>query len=122
MFPRFHAAVWDRANGVRDIDPLPRELGFSEANDINNSGTAVGATSGEAFIWTARTGMLRLSDLIDRADPNAQFMTLRDAKAINNFGWIAVNGGDTRNPAAESAFVLIPRTERGLARRRLCDE
>jgi probable HAF family extracellular repeat protein len=122
MFPRFHAAVWDRANGMRDIDPLPREQGFSEAKDINNAGTVVGTTTGEAFIWTERTGMLRLNDLIVRMDPDAQFVTLREAQAINNFGWIAATGGDLRNPAIVTAFVLIPRTKRGLAQRRLCDE
>jgi len=122
MFARFHAAIWDSTNGLRDIDPQPREQGFSQANDINNAGVVVGGGNGGAFIWTERTGMLRLDDLIDRSDPDVQFVTIQDAKAINNFGWIAADGGDSRSPAAVRAFVLIPRTERGLARRPLCDE
>lgn len=57
-----HAVTWDAATGaVRDLGTLPGQWA-SGALDINASGTVVGTSGDDAFVWTEASGMKRLAD------------------------------------------------------------
>ncbi|WP_461471784.1 S8 family serine peptidase [Microbacterium sp. HJ5] len=57
-----HAVMWDAATGeVRDLGTLPGEWS-STAMDVNASGTVVGTSGHDAFVWTESGGMTRLAD------------------------------------------------------------
>lgn len=53
--PGYQAFVWTLENGITDI-------GFGQANAINDKGQVVGGT-GHAFLWTATEGMVDLGTL-----------------------------------------------------------
>ena len=76
------ATVWTRkSNWTPFRIGLPRPGADSQANDIDNAGTVVGAVGIEAFIW--RLGELDLSSL--PSPPNAEYA---EARAISSFGRI----------------------------------
>lgn len=85
--------IWDETNGIRALDGLPSNHESSSAFGINEAGQVVGTASlgGEsrAFIWDADNGMRDLNDMVD---DSAEGWTLTRARAINDKGWIAVNG------------------------------
>ncbi|QIG38729.1 S8 family serine peptidase [Microbacterium sp. 4R-513] len=57
-----HAVMWDAATGaLRDLGTLPGH-GAATAMDVNASGTVVGVSGDDAFVWTETTGMKRLAD------------------------------------------------------------
>jgi len=119
------AALWDRVRGLQDLGDLPGGGNSSEANDVNDLGTVVGTSSvpqsAHGFVWTRRTGMRDLNDMVDRSGADAQFIEIRSGEAINNFGWIAANGLDLRDLSSRRAFVLIPRLQLG-QKRSLCGQ
>jgi probable HAF family extracellular repeat protein len=108
-----HATLW--TNG------MATDLGFvtgytsSVAHRINSAGMIVGYSAvsgndfGRATLWDGKT-VLDLNSVLSTAD--AKFITLTDAVGINDKGWIAVNGQDTRE-ANPTAYVLKPVTAGG---------
>ncbi|WP_127473587.1 S8 family serine peptidase [Microbacterium sulfonylureivorans] len=57
-----NAVMWDAATGaVRDLGTLP-EQGWAMAMDVNASGTVVGTSGHDGFVWTEAGGMKRLAD------------------------------------------------------------
>lgn len=56
------AVMWDAATGaVRDLGTLPGQWSAT-AMDVNASGTVVGTSGDDAFVWTEAGGMKRLAD------------------------------------------------------------
>ena len=101
-----HAVVWNRTAGIRDLGTLPGGF-FSSAAAINDLGIVVGnsdsATSlrhgfnrrrngrpasnaTHAFVWSVRTGMLDLNDLVKPAHSG---WLLIDALGVTSLGQIA---------------------------------
>ncbi|WP_427896527.1 S8 family serine peptidase [Kribbella sp. GL6] len=57
-----HAVTWDAGTGaVRDLDTLPGQRS-AQAMDVNATGTVVGISGDDAFVWTKDSGMRRLAD------------------------------------------------------------
>jgi subtilisin family serine protease len=57
-----HAVTWDAATGaLRDLGTLPGQSS-AVAMDVNASGTVVGTSGDDAFVWTEAGGMTRLAD------------------------------------------------------------
>jgi uncharacterized membrane protein len=119
----FHAATWDRLNGVRDLGVVSG-TDVSDARDINDLGVVVGVGGSffgglrHAIIWDVRSGIRDLNPLIVRTADQAT-LELSEATGINNFGWISAVGRADSNFETH-AFVLIPRSPSGLARLPLC--
>lgn len=80
----------------------------SYAYGINNSGQVVGeaytADRKVAFLYSNGT-MVDLNTLIDPRSPHARYITLTQAVAINDNGWIVANGYDA-SIDADHAFLL----------------
>lgn len=98
-----HAFLWDEVNGMQDLGLLPgRE--WSEAADVNNSGTIVGSswtvTGGRAVVW--QDGYIFDLNLLIPADSG---WSLYGANGINQDGLIVGSGG--YNGQAH-AFLLTP--------------
>ena len=56
------AVMWDAATGaVRDLGTLPGQWSAT-AMDVNATGTVVGTSGDDAFVWTEAGGMKRLAD------------------------------------------------------------
>jgi probable HAF family extracellular repeat protein len=84
---------------------------------INNAGQVVGATtvvdSGTVVPYFIAAGTLTdINSLISPDDPNRGFVTITNAYAINDAGWILATGFDNRTQAS-GAYVLIPSTPFG---------
>lgn len=57
-----HAVTWDASTGaIHDLGTLPGQSS-AQANDVNASGTVVGTSGDDAFVWTQAGGMKRLAD------------------------------------------------------------
>jgi probable HAF family extracellular repeat protein len=101
--PYTHGFVWQ--NGLlKDIGALSQSVEGSVALDINNSGSVVGYSGANAFIWNEE-GMSDLNGLIDPLDPLRSLTWLRSASAINDAGQIVGYGvisGQTH------AYMLTP--------------
>jgi hypothetical protein len=82
--------------------PAPPDLADIQApTGINNSGDVVGAydTSPVSFFATLIRGqkIYTLNQLVDSTDPLAPFVSLTQAFGINDSGWIASEGADSRD-------------------------
>jgi probable HAF family extracellular repeat protein len=98
-----------------DLGTLP---GYesTQANAINNYGMIVGGVGNDIFDFDRAFvyGDCRiedLTDMIDPASPLKPYVTLMEAKGINNNGWIIATGYDSRDPWGYSywrAYVLKP--------------
>jgi hypothetical protein len=62
---------------------------------INSSGSIVGTCSGYAFFYNGNT--VDLNTLVLSTDPLKPYVTLTDARGINDSGLIIVNGVDSRD-------------------------
>jgi probable HAF family extracellular repeat protein len=95
----FHAFVWDRRQGIRDLGTVPGHSSLSAAA-INDAGTIVGEAADEetgetlAFVWTPRRGVRTLDTSLGGV---GSFAT-----AINRRGQIA--GASTTANGAVHAF------------------
>lgn len=111
-----HAFVWNSADGMVDLGDWPGGQEYSQALAINDRSHIVGFATDEdgprAVLWDARRRMHDLNELIDRARPETQFVRVTLATAINNAGWIAALGGDSRDTTIQRSYVLIPKTHR----------
>jgi probable HAF family extracellular repeat protein len=105
-----HAFVWDSVNGMQDLGVLSDSENTSYAFSINNSGQIVGTsltpTDYRAVLWNSGQ-IIDLNDVIDPTDPLAPYVTLTQARAINDAGQIAVTGEDSRSGATH-AYLLTP--------------
>jgi probable HAF family extracellular repeat protein len=93
----YHAFVWRSNGSAVDLGTLGGTR--VQANDMNNAGWVVGAStrspadnsSYTAYLWIDNgQGIQNLNDLIDPADPLRNSVYLSDAFAINDAGDIAV--------------------------------
>jgi probable HAF family extracellular repeat protein len=104
-----HAYVWD-GNTFVDIGTLPdglNSIGYS----INKAGDVAGKAdiSGvgwRAFLWD-RKQLYDLNELVDASDPLKPFVTLAEARGINDRGWIVANGADVRTGQTHG-YLLTP--------------
>jgi probable HAF family extracellular repeat protein len=106
---RYHAALWNGTT-ITDLGTLGGTFNVSAAFSINNSGQVVGYSAVEstgvshATLWNNGTAI----DLNHAISPTlAQCVTLTDAAAINDKGWIAADGYDSRT-GLPNAYVLKP--------------
>ena len=79
---------------------------------INNAGQVVGSTtevnSGIVLPYFVANGtMTNVNALISPDDPNRKFVTIANAYAINDTGWILVTGFDSRTQTS-GVYVLTP--------------
>ena len=120
---RTRAFRWTAREGLQDLGSIGgSDSDAAEALDINRRGTVVGWSqtvdgSGAAFVWNERSGMRELAEMIDPTSPLAPFASLGAAKAINDRGWIVVEGRDLRDTAEGSrTYLLEPRMRAGRPR------
>lgn len=115
-----HAAVYHEGQ-ITDIGNLASQPGWnSHANAINDAGEIVGQSDAlppgtnqgvqRAFLY--RQGMMEdLSTLIAPGSQLESYVTLTEAVGINDSGWIAANGTDSRYG---SRAYLLERTSPAL--------
>ena len=107
---KFHAFLWTRERGMRDLGTLPGDA-LSEALGINEAGQVVGVSYGpgfshpRAFLWQNEI-MVDLNTLI----PPGSSLTLQVAGDINDRGQITGAAFDA-NTKANPAFLAIPRSD-----------
>lgn len=106
------AVLWKGGN-AHDLGKLPGST-FSEARDINDAHYVVGYSrwfdptdQSKACLWVVDRGIYDLNSLIHPHDPLVPFVKLTSASAINDSGWIAASGVDSRT-AAPHAYLLKP--------------
>ena len=97
--PAVGAAVWTAGGGLQGLGHLPGEI-FSTARAATPGGTTVVGESGtgEAFVWTAATGMVGLGF---GPDPSFSFS---DARAVTDDG-ATVAGAATSTAFTNVGFV-----------------
>ncbi|MCW7540372.1 DUF3466 family protein [Aquabacterium sp. A7-Y] len=113
---RSQAFVWSEQDGLLRLGG-PRDA-MSAANDINNAGVVAGSVNDEAVLWSRSSGLQKLIDLVDPADPLRQRIQLRAADAINNLGEVTATA--TLPDSDDWAFwpravLLIPHMPQGAA-------
>jgi probable HAF family extracellular repeat protein len=92
----FHAFLWDRRRGTRDLGVVPGHASLTSAA-INDAGTVVGAATdfdtGEslAFAWSGRRGLRSLDTSLGGVDSFASSIN-RSGQVV---GGSATAGGDT---------------------------
>lgn len=80
---------------------------------INNAGQVVGFTQASSTaavvpFFLANAVYSNLNTLISAADANRPYVTLTNAYAINDAGWIVATGSDSRTPGVSNAYLLRP--------------
>jgi probable HAF family extracellular repeat protein len=103
-----HATIW---NGTTPMDLGTLGGASSAASAINDRGQIVGqsetaSVANHAALWDSSGNII---DLNSRIAPSlAIYVTLSSANAINNHGWIAANGTDSRSQNQQNAYLLRP--------------
>lgn len=108
-----HAFLYDPAAGAaaQDLGTLPGDTA-SMAYAINATGFIVGSSinysvspsASRAFFYNGV--MNDLNAFVSASDPLKPYVTLTDARGINDSGLIVVNGTDSRSPATAHAYLL----------------
>lgn len=104
------AFLWESSRMVE----LPRSAtahDSSTAYGINDRGHVVGRSGAEAYravLWLKQS-VHDLNDLIAPDDPLKDYVTLVEAREINNRGQIIVQGADSRRPGSYSGYLLTQR-------------
>ncbi len=106
----YHAVLWNDTTTPTDLGPGASGGTASYANGINNAGQVVGYAytadfaATHATLWNGTTAV----DLNTQISPAlARYITLTSAAAINDNGWIAADGIDSRTGRTE-AYLLTP--------------
>jgi probable HAF family extracellular repeat protein len=103
----FHAFIWTKETGMRDLGTLPGD-NISEATGINDRGQVVGVSypSSHAFIWQDGV-MTDLNDLIPSDSPLELISTgdINDRGEITGQACVLSNGACT---ADTPAFLALP--------------
>jgi len=110
----FAAFLYSYATGTTQALAEVPESTVQPVIAINNAGQVVGSTtevsSGTVLPYLVANGtMTNINALISGDDPNRQFVTITNAYAINDAGWILAAGLDSRTQAS-GAYLLIPTT------------
>jgi hypothetical protein len=108
-----HAFLYGGSGGAvaQDLGTLPGDTD-SAAYAINSSTFIVGASSNYAVTSSTSTAffyngvMNNLNTFVAASDPLKAFVTLTDARGINDSGLIVVNGVDARAAGAPHAYLL----------------
>lgn len=95
------AVIW-RGQSIIALPTLGGD--YSYADGVNDYGLAVGASNGHAALWNG-TSVFDLNSTL--SDSLALYVTLTQATAINDLGWIAAVGFDSRS-GQQDAYVLVP--------------
>ena len=107
------AFLWESSRMVE----LPRaasEHDSSTAYGLNDRGDVVGRSGTEAYravLWLKQS-VHDLNDLVAAEDPLKSYVTLIEAREINNRGQIIVQGADSRRPGSYSGYLLTQRRTR----------
>lgn len=108
-----HAFIY-KGGTMRDLGTLPgttTSIGFA----INSTGQVVGSsatpgsTPSHAFFYSGT--MVDLNDLVVASDPLKPFVTLTDARGINDERLILVNGIDSRSAVPRAYLLQVPRLD-----------
>jgi probable HAF family extracellular repeat protein len=108
----FAAFLYSYSTGTTQALAAVPESSVQPVIAINNAGQVVGSTtevsSGAVVPYFVANGtMTDINVLISADDPNRTFVTITNAYAINDAGWILATGFDSRTQAS-GAYVLIP--------------
>ncbi len=107
LTPNFHAFLWTRETGMRDLGTLPGDS-VSEATGINDRGQIVGVSfpSSHAFIWQDGV-MTDLNKLIPSDSPLSLISTgdINDKGEITGQACVVSNGACT---SEMPAFLAVP--------------
>ena len=74
-------------------------------NGINTSGFVVGTCPGTAFFYNSTTS--DLNDRVSSSDPLKPYVTLKDARGINDSGLVIVNGTDSRDNLGHAYLMQL---------------
>lgn len=106
-----HAMRWTPRKGMEFLDSI-NETGFSQGVDVNEWGTVVGYVDFgfpiHPFVWTQKSGMRDLTTMLHPTSPTTPQAETLAARAVNDFGWIALNTSD-RVGTNPRAYVLAPK-------------
>jgi probable HAF family extracellular repeat protein len=103
------AFLWEDGR-MRELEPLSSD-DKADAYGINDRGVVVGRSGASQFvavIWLDGAPY-DLNALIAEDDPLRPFVTLLEARGINNRGEIIAQGIDARRPGAYTGYVLKPK-------------
>jgi uncharacterized membrane protein len=74
---------------------------------INSSGQVVGTCAGTAFFYDGSKVTINLDTFILSSDPLKPYVSLRDARGINDSGLVIVNGIDSRDNTAHAYLMQM---------------
>ena len=107
------AFLW-QSGQMRELPRITANHTSSNAYGINDRGHIVGR-SGEsrysAAVWLDRTAY-DLNELIASDDPLKPYITLLEAREINNRGQIIAQGTDSRRSGSFTGYLLTPKRSR----------
>jgi hypothetical protein len=100
--------LWTRFDGFRPIDPPSGCDLTNVAVDLNNRGWVVGNCYdfSSPFLWTPESGLARIDDLIDPADPLRDEIDIYSITAINDNGSLVGTATQLR-PRLRSVPVIL---------------
>jgi hypothetical protein len=104
--------LWTAAGALVNLNPPGHETDGGEAMSINNAGLVVGWSGATLTIWTAPGVPLSLMSRIVAVPPNISLadISLTEAVAISNSGFVVCNGARVGSGFSEQAFLLAPCT------------
>jgi probable HAF family extracellular repeat protein len=103
----FHAFIYSNGQ-ITDLSPAHSCCTFDVATGINNQGQVLLTLNEVANLYS--NGVTQtLSSLVDPTDPLAATTVFQGGVAINDNGWILVNGYNTPN-SDQNSYLLTPQT------------
>ena len=104
------AMRWTPRKGMQFL--ASDEPSFSQANAVNEWGTAVGYMDAgfpvHPFVWTEKSGLRDLTTLIHPTSPTTLQAELMEARGVNDREWIAIHASD-RIGGSPKGYVLTPK-------------
>jgi hypothetical protein len=98
--PSTGAFLWSHGK----VTVLPNTANCA-GNGINTSGFVVGTCPGTAFFYNSTTS--DLNDRVSSSDPLKPYVTLTDARGINDNGLLIVNGTDSRDHLGHAYLMQL---------------